>query len=1125
MTKKHLSVLLVLCLIMSTVGALQMPVLASTSSALTIDDITGEICYEQDFDDKTIGTSYSSLGDGYIGTDRNSGATYTVYYETVSFPTASNSNNIAFGMRSGGKLAMHVTAEEKDEIDAANTFVQISAATKAAVKQYSFLQSDGSYMHYLIGYRTNDPGRRKWYFPCDENGTITKSSTGTATVDGVSVPLYNLGDSYSFFNTETGEPMAPTANSTVDFPAPENLKRSDNWIIGRYAASMNFAFPSNGDLYNADALCYNIGDIELRFGQSSCSYGAAFSVIGADDATVSTGGSSTFIGKTADTESYVAAVDKDANLNAYTTIQDNVWHNILTDMDFDNGTFKVYYDGYPIYFPVKSGSTVVGYSSEIVIPGHAQGASFPKIGLTAQRYQSYYGHLPAIDDIVMKYDTDTIETKLTWTTISNGQSQAAVISNLNLVDSITVKGTDYPVTWSSSNPNVISNKGVVVRSDENTSAVLTATVGGKTIEFSVGVAGKSGKKQVFLAGDSHMCYYEDSWYPQKGWGMYIDDYFTNTDFYNIADGGESTKSFYEGAGFFNDGILDKLSQGDYVLISFGTNDSNTGYSTAVTLDEYATYLQTYIDDIKGKNAVPVFITSPVSGGGVSTASTGINAYVDKMKEVASQNEIACIDLRAKHVSYIDEIRAYAGETGTSIPELVMDEMYTYQIDENYGIDYTTHPSGALSDDGTDIYHFSERGAQVLARWVATEIYKSDNADLQVLAESMKADMVKPTIYTAGDSLMFNWGKWPNYKGYMGWGECIGKYFDGAKVDNRALSGMSTNTFYNDADLFPAYRYNMYDDDYLIISLGYNDSGYVTNLDRYGENSAADAEVKTDTYNGIVKGANITTYKANLKLFVNAAKERGVTPILVTFPNDSSVYNNKRTYVQTLRDVASEEDVPLIDLRNKHLEYITEYYGQTISEGTSLSGIVQNVLDEMHSTQAGIEALGFTDVTLYDGTHFNLKGAQTLGNWFIELLMESTDADLAVLQSLVDEDAIPSETLAKNNLKITGVEFTEEPGTNGRTGAAIKATLPEGRLTRMKWVFATDDARYYSSTIVPESLGVTVSGDVKFGIVFNNGTVDADGNLNGDKKINSVDAIFMIDGMEFFTNLLDKAAKN
>ena len=236
-----------------------------------------------------------------------------------------------------------------------------------------------------------------------------------------------------------------------------------------------------------------------------------------------------YVGKTRDAAGIVASTE---NLDTIANRNDEEWHTIETEYNFDDGIYRVYYDDKPLYYQVSS----TCYSSEFVITGNDTLTTAPDVKIYVPRDRTTGNHAPIFDDITLTYDTDTIETKLTWTTISNGQSQAAVISNLNLVESITVKGQQLNVEWSSSNPNVISNKGVVVRSDENSSAVLTAVVGGKTITFNVGVAGKSGKEQVFLAGDSHLCYYEDSWYPQKGWGQYIDDYFTNTDFYNVADG-------------------------------------------------------------------------------------------------------------------------------------------------------------------------------------------------------------------------------------------------------------------------------------------------------------------------------------------------------------------------------------------------------------------------------------------------------------------------------------------------------------------------------------------------------------------------------------------------------------
>lgn len=1130
MTKKLMSALIALAMVFTVIAVIP----AGTAFAADTQVV--------DFEGEAAGSPYTAFGfTKKVYPSSDSDSTITAFVKSMTIEKDGNANNKALAVLQNNTY-MYLTADEMTEIESDGSNVNLGTSTYKAVKK-RFGEN-----YYYIGYNTGNAGAAKWrkyWIKCDANGNITDATSSISSTSN-----------NNYFDADGAPRESRAGNSTeIHFPKPISLKTSGGKLIGTYSIKFDFTQPDLGigfvnlvDTISFKVSCgspFYMDDDEFRVdevGNAAKGYTSFIKTADDESTRVVTQNANKYLGKTRDAKGIVNSV---ANLDTITPRNEGEWHTMEVEFDFDNAVYRIYYADKPLYYKVSD----TCYSSEFVIYGYDTMTTCPDVSLFVPRDRAIGNHAPIIDDITYTYDTDTIETKLTWATISNGQSQAAVISNLNLVDSITVKGVDYPVTWSSSNPNVISDKGVVVRGDENTSAVLTATVGGKTLTFSVGVAGKSGKKQVFLAGDSHMCYYDESWYPQKGWGQYIDDYFTNTDFYNVADGGESTKSFYEGAGFFKDGILDKLSQGDYVLISFGTNDSNTGYSTAVTLDEYATYLQKYVDDITAKNVVPVFITSPVSGGGVSTASTGINAYVDKMKQIANQNGIACIDLRTKHISYINKIRTYAGGTGTEIPELVMDEMYTYQIDQNYDIDYTKHPSGALSDDGTDIFHFSERGAKVLARWVATEIYKSSHADLKVLAESMKAYMVKPTIYTAGDSLMYDWTRTAKAYGYNGWGEYIDQYFDGAKVANHALSGASTNTFFNSVELFPSFRYNMYDDDYLIISLGFNDAGHAgtPHPNRNGENTDPNAAHDGKTFrdaagNYHIIGANLTDYKANLKKFVNAAKERGVTPILVTFPNDGTVYNNKQTYVQTIRDVAEEEDVPLIDLRKKHLAYIAEFYGGSVENNAWINKDDNGwaAIHEMHTTLEGLKSVGVTEEQLadFDGsvppgfatpaddkTHFNTYGAQKLAKWFIVALMESKDSDLAALQSLVDEDAIPSEDVAASNLKITGVEFDATPDTNGRTGAAIRATLPEGRLSRMKWVFATDEHRYYSSTIVPETTGVKVSGDVEFGIIFNNGTVDENGVLNGEKKINSVDAIFMIDGMEFFTNLLDKAAKN
>ncbi len=93
------------------------------------------------------------------------------------------------------------------------------------------------------------------------------------------------------------------------------------------------------------------------------------------------------------------------------------------------------------------------------------------------------------------------------------------------------------------------------------------------------------------------------------------------------------------------------------------------------------------------------------------------------------------------------------------------------------------------------------------------------------------------------------------------------------------------------------------------------------------------------------------------------------------------------------------------------------------------------------------------------------------------------------------------------------------GIDAYMGAMISTTLPEGTLTKMKWVFNTPTERLYSTqTLTPN---VAVSGSVKFAAVLKNGIV-ADGAITGTKDIIGVDAIFEVDGANFYTNAIDKA---
>ena len=79
-----------------------------------------------------------------------------------------------------------------------------------------------------------------------------------------------------------------------------------------------------------------------------------------------------------------------------------------------------------------------------------------------------------------------------------------------------------------------------------------------------------------------------------------------------------------------------------------------------------------------------------------------------------------------------------------------------------------------------------------------------------------------TLGNGGNSTMRNGTLGNGNNGQWGWGYFFNKYFDGRKisVENQALGGMSTRTFYT--DLWPVVRDALKPGDWVIVSIGHND---------------------------------------------------------------------------------------------------------------------------------------------------------------------------------------------------------------------------------------------------------------------------------------------------------------
>jgi len=162
---------------------------------------------------------------------------------------------------------------------------------------------------------------------------------------------------------------------------------------------------------------------------------------------------------------------------------------------------------------------------------------------------------------------------------------------------------------------------------------------------------------------------------------------------------------------------------------------------------------------------------------------------------------------------------------------------------------------------------------------------------------------KPVLYLAGDSTMQTYN--PYWEPQAGWGQMLPSFFnDTVEIKNHSIGGRSSKSFIFQGRLDEILRV-IRPGDYLFVQFGHNDAT-ISVPDRYA--SPAD-------------------YKIYLKTYIDGVRQRGATPILVTpmgrrdFNASTGKFNvSFPEYVQAAKEVASENNVLLIDLSRLSIEY-------------------------------------------------------------------------------------------------------------------------------------------------------------------------------------------------------------
>lgn len=167
---------------------------------------------------------------------------------------------------------------------------------------------------------------------------------------------------------------------------------------------------------------------------------------------------------------------------------------------------------------------------------------------------------------------------------------------------------------------------------------------------------------------------------------------------------------------------------------------------------------------------------------------------------------------------------------------------------------------------------------------------------------------RTTIFLIGDSTVAN-------KPYRvsnperGWGQVLPLYVDESiTVENHALNGRSTKSF-RDEGHWEKVRTRIKPGDYVIIEFGHNDQK-ARSPDRY-----ADPDVG---------------FPAQLRQYVAETREKGGIPVLATpivrrkFDERGYLVETHGQYPDAVRQVAQQENVPLLDMHARTRELLLEW---------------------------------------------------------------------------------------------------------------------------------------------------------------------------------------------------------
>lgn len=297
---------------------------------------------------------------------------------------------------------------------------------------------------------------------------------------------------------------------------------------------------------------------------------------------------------------------------------------------------------------------------------------------------------------------------------------------------------------------------------------------------------------IHLVGDSICMSYDENAFPQQGWGYYIGDYFQdNVTINNWALGSRSTRTFID-EGRWNGkprpayngqtvtkGVLNVIEPGDYVFVAMGHNDRVTTvtedlngepYCRGTTIAEFKENLKRFADETRLAGGNIIFITSITEAGQKNWSEKKFveNTLLERaaaMKEVGAEEKVVVLDLNDAawrnftsmeyqkaidtYFMSADTVRALFRERLTEAETAGKTEQ---EIEDLVTAKIKAHPYNPIKNNGMDMTHVTDFGADYLARTIAGLLKQSASPLKEYLEDAPDRNMggkVQYNLYPEG----------------------------------------------------------------------------------------------------------------------------------------------------------------------------------------------------------------------------------------------------------------------------------------------------------------------------------------------------------------------------------------